>query len=78
MFYLKYFTTATCSGGVDLVSTDDSGSTFTARWRARGNRVEFELTGRGQGWVGIGFSYNRIMVIVLCYYLLLAQHFTIN
>ena len=53
---------------MDLVTTDVSASTYTARWTARGERIVFELAGRGQGWVGIGFSYNQIMVIVLSYY----------
>jgi len=52
---------ATCSGRVELEATDGT-SNYTANWRGRGDRVEFELTGRGQGWVGIGFSHNRIMV----------------
>ena len=69
MIYSNFITAATCFGSVDLVSTDISASTYTARWRAQGERIVFELAGRGQGWVGIGFSYNRIMVIVLSYYL---------
>ena len=68
MIYSNFITAATCSGGVDLVSTDASASTYTAKWRARGERIAFELAGRGQGWVGIGFSYNQIMVLVLSYY----------
>jgi len=52
---------ATCSGRVELEATDGS-SNYTANWRGRDDRVEFLLTGRGQGWVGIGFSHNRIMV----------------
>ena len=52
---------------MDFVSTDASASTYTARWRAQGERIVFELAGRGQGWVGIGFSYNQLMVIVLSY-----------
>ena len=52
---------ATCSGRKDLTATDGS-SNYTANWRARGERVEFELTGVGQGWVGIGFSHNQAMV----------------
>ena len=55
---------------MNLTSTDASLSTYTARWRARGDRVEFELTARGQGWVGIGFSHDRMMVTILlsCYF----------
>ena len=55
--------TATCAGMVNLTSTDrDRVSSYTARWRVRGDRVEFALTGEGDGWVGIGFSHNRMMV----------------
>ena len=53
---------------MDLGTIDASASTYTARWRAQGERIVFELAGRGQGWVGIGFSYNRLMVIMLPYY----------
>lgn len=55
---------ATCFGGVNLTSTDGL-STYTARWRSREDRVEFVLMGRGQGWVGIGFSHNNMMVTIL-------------
>ena len=46
---------------VSLTSTDGL-SSYTASWRGRGDRVEFVLTGEGDGWVGIGFSHNRMMV----------------
>ena len=68
-YYFNFYITATCFGRVELTSTDGL-SRYTASWRGRRNRVEFELTGRGQGWVGIGFSENRISVIIL----LLFQH----
>ena len=48
---------------MNLTSLDHL-STYTASWRAQGDRIEFELTGSGQGWVGIGFSHNRMMVKV--------------
>ena len=67
------YITATCFGRVELTSTDNL-SNYTADWRGRGNRVEFVLTGRGQGWVGIGFSENRIMVMIT-FVILIAKHF---
>ena len=54
---------AICSGSVNLT---DGVSNYTAKWRGRGDRVEFELTGTVEGWVGIGFSHNRMMVIIFC------------
>ena len=35
---------------------------YVATWRTRGDRVEFNLVAQTQGWVGIGFSTDRIMV----------------
>ena len=67
LFYLILYITASCFGRVELTSTDGL-SSYTASWRGRGNRVEFELTSRGRGWVGIGFSENRIMVTIICYF----------
>ena len=58
---LLCFITATCSGMVSLRSADNV-SSYSAKWRGRGDRVEFELIGEGEGWVGIGFSHNRMMV----------------
>ena len=58
---------ATCFGATSLTSTDGV-SHYTAKWRGRGNRVEFELTSTVEGWVGIGFSHNRIMVIIFCHF----------
>ena len=49
---------------MNLTSTDNL-SNYTAEWRSRGDRIEFTLTGAGQGWVGIGFSHNRMMVTIL-------------
>jgi len=58
------FIAATCFGGINLTSTEGGSiSNYTAMWRSRGNRVEFALTGSGQGWVGIGFSHNQMMVM---------------
>ena len=76
LFYLIISITATCFGRVELLSLDNA-SSYTADWRGRGNRVEFVLTGRGQGWVGIGFSENRMMVMISLSYLL-AKHFIID
>jgi len=65
------FIAATCFGGINLTSTEGGSiSNYTAMWRSRGNRVEFELTGSGQGWVGIGFSHNRLMVTILISFIL--------
>ena len=61
LVYLIVSVTATCAGMVNLTSTDGL-SSYTASWRGRGDRVEFKLTGEGDGWVGIGFSHNRMMV----------------
>ena len=61
-----YWITAACSGTVTLTSSDGL-SNYSASWRGEANRVEFELTGRGLGWVGIGFSHDRRMVIILFY-----------
>ena len=71
IFQLCY-SAATCSGRKDL-SAPDGSSNYTATWRARNERVEFELTGLGQSWVGIGFSHDQKMVnkLVLMYYSLL-------
>ena len=49
---------------MNLTSTDNL-SNYTANWRTRGDRVEFILTGEVQGWVGIGFSHNQMMVTIL-------------
>ncbi|XP_065918054.1 uncharacterized protein [Dysidea avara] len=54
--------TSTCSGRKDL-SAPDGSSNYTATWRARNERVEFELTGLGQSWVGIGFSHDQKMPV---------------
>ena len=76
LFYSIVSITAICFGRVELLSTDNA-SSYTANWRGRGNRVEFVLTGRGQGWVGIGFSENRMMVMISLLFLL-AKHFVID
>ena len=73
LIYLIVSITAICFGRVELLSSDNA-SSYTAYWRERGNRVEFVLTGRGQGWVGIGFSENRMMVMISLLFLL-AKHF---
>ena len=67
LFTAIFYITAACFGRVELTSTDHVTS-YTASWRGRGNKVEFELTARGQGWVGIGFSEDRIMVTILCHF----------
>ena len=44
---------------------------YIATWRTRGNRVEFNIAAQIQGWVGIGFSTNQLMVSyfhIYCYY----------
>ena len=56
------YITATCVGSMNL-TTSDNLSSYQAKWRSQGDRVDFLLTGEGQGWVGIGFSHNRMMVI---------------
>ena len=61
--HLFYFT-ATCAGSISL-TTSNNLSSYQAEWRSRGDRVVFTLGGEGQGWVGIGFSHNRMMVTIL-------------
>ena len=38
---------------------------YIATWRTRGDRVEFTIAAQTQGWVGIGFSTNQMMVSTL-------------
>ena len=59
---------------MNLTSTDTL-SNYIADWRTRGDRVEFILTGEGQGWVGIGFSHNRMMVTILFVFLFVCYEF---
>ena len=40
---------------------------YIATWRTRGDRVEFNIAAQTQGWVGIGFSTNQMMVSTLCH-----------
>ena len=47
------------------LTTSDNLSSYQAEWRSRGDRVVFSLRAEGQGWVGIGFSHNRMMVTIL-------------
>ena len=35
---------------------------YIATWRTRGDKVEFNIAAQTQGWVGIGFSTNQMMV----------------
>ena len=50
-----------------ILTSTDKLSNYTAEWRSRGDRVMFILTGAGQGWVGIGFSHDRMMVTIFCF-----------
>ena len=35
---------------------------YIATWRTRGDKVEFNIVAQTQGWIGIGFSTNQMMV----------------
>jgi len=49
-----------CSGYAEYFSM---GVNYTASWRARGNNIEFIVTGNvSDVWLGIGFTDKQMMV----------------
>ena len=64
------FHAATCFGRqpVSCSDVDNQDCQYIATWRTRGDRVEFTIAAQTQGWVGIGFSTNQMMVSTFCEY----------
>ena len=57
---------AVCFGNQELrCNSNGQACEYTANWRTRGDRVEFTLVARTQGWVGIGFSTDTNIVRAL-------------
>ncbi len=40
-----------------------AGNSFTANWQADSETINFTISARTMGWVGIGFSEDELMVL---------------
>ena len=52
---------AECSHRV-LVRLQDSDIYFLARWTVSGDSLSFRVSANTDGWIGIGFSVDELMV----------------
>ena len=61
---LYFYHVATCFGRVPMQCSDvnNQDCQYIATWRTRGDKVEFNIVAQTQGWIGIGFSTNQMMV----------------
>ena len=64
---VTFYHVAACFGRAPVSCSDgnDQDCQYIATWRTRGDRVEFNILAQTQGWVGIGFSTNQMMVSTL-------------
>ena len=67
MYLVTFYHVAACFGRVPVYCSDvnNQDCQYIATWRTRGDRVEFNIAAQTQGWVGIGFSTNQMMVSTL-------------
>ena len=67
MYLVTFYHVAACFGRVPVHCSDvnNQDCQYIATWRTRGDRVEFNIAAQTQGWVGIGFSTNQVMVSTL-------------